>query len=67
MYYKGGSMLHTIRHIVPDGAQWRGILRGINGTFDASPGLTNYEHDSRFTLAQPAARNASETRIVIMS
>jgi aminopeptidase N len=33
MYYKGGSMLHTIRQIVNDDARWRGILRGLNRTF----------------------------------
>jgi aminopeptidase N len=33
MYYKGGNMLHTIRHIVNDDAKWRGILRGLNTTF----------------------------------
>ena len=33
MYYKGGSMLHTIRQIVDDDEKWRGILRGLNETF----------------------------------
>ena len=33
MYYKGGSMLHTIRQIVDDDEKWRGILRGLNQTF----------------------------------
>ena len=33
MYPKGGSMLHTIRHIIGDDATWRGILRGLNDTF----------------------------------
>jgi aminopeptidase N len=32
-YYKGGSMLHTIRQIVGDDEKWRGILRGLNQTF----------------------------------
>lgn len=33
MYYKGGNMLHTIRHIINDDEKWRGILRGINKDF----------------------------------
>lgn len=33
MYPKGGSMLHTIRHIIGDDAKWLGILRGLNETF----------------------------------
>jgi len=33
MYYKGGSMLHTIRQIIDDDEKWRGILRGLNSTF----------------------------------
>lgn len=33
MYYKGGSMLHTIRQIVCDDEKWRDILRGMNRDF----------------------------------
>lgn len=33
MYYKGGNMLHTLRHIINDDEKWRGILRGLNKTF----------------------------------
>ena len=33
MYYKGGNMLHTMRHILNDDEKWRGILRGLNRTF----------------------------------
>ncbi len=33
MYYKGGNMLHTMRHIVNDDEKWRSILRGLNKTF----------------------------------
>jgi aminopeptidase N len=33
MYYKGGSMLHTIRQLVNDDEKWRSILRGIQSTF----------------------------------
>jgi aminopeptidase N len=33
MYPKGGNMLHTIRQIVGNDEQWRGILRGLNRTF----------------------------------
>ena len=33
MYYKGGSMLHTMRQIVDNDEKWRGVLRGLNKTF----------------------------------
>ncbi|MCA9105084.1 MAG: M1 family metallopeptidase [Planctomycetales bacterium] len=33
MYYKGGNLLHTLRHIVNDDEKWRDILRGLNETF----------------------------------
>ncbi len=33
MYYKGGNMLHTMRHIVNDDEKWRSVLRGINENF----------------------------------
>ena len=33
MYYKGGNMLHTIRHIIDNDVKWRRILRGLNLTF----------------------------------
>ena len=33
MYYKGGNMLHTMRHIVNNDERWRGVLRGINEEF----------------------------------
>jgi aminopeptidase N len=33
MYYKGGSMLHTLRQIVGDDEKWRAILRGLNSDF----------------------------------
>jgi aminopeptidase N len=33
MYYKGGSMLHTIRQLVADDEKWRSILRGIQSRF----------------------------------
>jgi aminopeptidase N len=33
MYYKGGSMLHTIRQIIDDDEKWRSILRGLNQRF----------------------------------
>ena len=33
MYYKGGNMLHTMRHIIDDDEKWRSILRGLNNTF----------------------------------
>jgi aminopeptidase N len=33
VYYKGGSMLHTIRQLINDDEKWRWILRGLNSTF----------------------------------
>ena len=33
MYYKGGSMLHTIRQLVDNDEKWREILRGLQSTF----------------------------------
>jgi aminopeptidase N len=33
MYYKGGNMLHTIRHSLSDDEKFRGILRGLTNTF----------------------------------
>lgn len=33
MYYKGGNMLHTMRHVLNDDEKWRKILRGLNTTF----------------------------------
>jgi aminopeptidase N len=33
MYYKGGSMLHTMRQVVNDDGKWRATLRGANETF----------------------------------
>jgi aminopeptidase N len=33
MYYKGGNLLHTLRHMINDTERWRGILRGLNRDF----------------------------------
>jgi aminopeptidase N len=33
MYYKGGNMLHTIRHVINDDNKWLAILRGLNADF----------------------------------
>jgi aminopeptidase N len=33
MYYKGGNLLHTIRHIINDDQKWLAILRGLNQDF----------------------------------
>lgn len=33
MYPKGGNMLHTIRQVVNNDAQWRSILRGLQKTY----------------------------------
>ena len=33
MYYKGGNMIHTIRHVINDDKKFREILRGLNKDF----------------------------------
>lgn len=33
MYYKGGNMLHTMRHMLNDDGKWRMVLRGLNEEF----------------------------------
>ena len=33
MYYKGGNMLHTMRHVLCDDEAWRALLRGMNEAF----------------------------------
>ena len=33
MYYKGGNMLHTIRHVIDDDEKFRTLLRGLNSKF----------------------------------
>jgi aminopeptidase N len=33
MYYKGGNMMHLIRHAIDDDSLFRQILRGLNKTF----------------------------------
>ena len=33
MYYKGGNMLHTMRHMLRDDKAWREVLRGLNSEF----------------------------------
>lgn len=33
MYYKGGNMLHTMRHVLADDAKWLQMLRGLNREF----------------------------------
>lgn len=33
MYYKGGNMLHTMRHMLADDKKWRTVLRGLNREF----------------------------------
>lgn len=33
MYYKGGNLLHTIRHIINDDQKWLSIMRGLNKDF----------------------------------
>lgn len=45
MYYKGGNLLHTIRHIIDDDEKWRRILRGLNETFWHSTVTTQQVED----------------------
>jgi aminopeptidase N len=33
MYYKGGNMIHTIRHVIDNDEKFRSILRGLNADF----------------------------------
>jgi aminopeptidase N len=33
MYYKGGNMLHTIRHVIANDSTWRAVLRGLNAEY----------------------------------
>ena len=33
MYYKGGNLLHTMRHMIDDDKKWREILIGLNKDF----------------------------------
>ncbi len=33
MYYKGGNMLHTMRHVLGDDKKWREVLRAVNRKF----------------------------------
>ena len=33
MYYKGGNMLHSMRHMLNDDTRWRTVLRGLNAEF----------------------------------
>lgn len=33
MYYKGGNMLHTMRHVLNDDPKWLKMLRGLNREF----------------------------------
>lgn len=46
MYYKGASMLHTIRQIIGDDKKFRAILRGLNADFKhqtvSSADIENY-------------------------
>lgn len=57
MYPKGGNMLHTIRQIVNDDAQWRSILRGLNKTFYHQTVTTKQIEDY---VSQQAKRDLSK-------
>lgn len=45
MYYKGGSMLHTMRAVIDDDEKFRQILRGLNKTFRHQTVTTNQVED----------------------
>ena len=45
MYYKGGNMLHTIRHVINDDEKFRQILRGLNKDFYHSVVTTKQVED----------------------
>jgi aminopeptidase N len=48
MYYKGGNMLHTIRHSMNDDAKFRSVLHGLNKTFYHKT-VTTREIESTFS------------------
>ena len=54
MYYKGGNMLHTIRQLVGDDAEWREILRGLQRDF-ARQTVTNVEIEEYIARASGLA------------
>lgn len=54
MYYKGGNMLHTIRQLVGDDAEWREILRGLQRDF-ARQTVTNVQIEEYIARASGLA------------
>ena len=48
MYYKGGNMLHTIRHSMNDDAKFRSVLHGLNKIFYHKT-VTTAEIESTFS------------------
>ena len=57
MYYKGGSLLHTIRQVIEDDEKFRQILRGLNEKFHLQTVTTRQVEDY---ISQEAGRNFSK-------
>jgi len=57
MYYKGGNMLHTIRHVINDDEKFRMILRGLNSKFYHSV-VTTKQIESY--MSEQSGRNLSK-------
>lgn len=71
MYFKGASMLHTIRQVVDDDERWRGILRGLNATFgrQAVTGAQVQEYMSReagIDLSRVFRQYLTTTRVPVL-
>jgi aminopeptidase N len=68
MYYKGGSMLHTMRQIVNDDEKWRGVLREANRTFwhrtiDGSELRAYFSRESGIDLSKVFEQYLNTTKI----
>jgi len=68
MYYKGGNMLHTMRHMLNDDATWRSMLRGLNEQFRHQTVTTQQIEDAisrmtGFDYAPVFAQYLRDTRI----
>lgn len=57
MYYKGGSLLHTIRQVIDDDEKFRQILRGLNERFRLQTVTTRQVEDY---VSQEAGRDFSK-------
>lgn len=50
MYYKGGNMLHSMRHVLNDDAKWRQVMLGLNREFWHQT-VTTEEFEAYFSRA----------------